>query len=165
MHFARSQCWSLGYNVETIKLRRHRFSCRSRDKITLWDCGGQPSVRSLWPYHYSDTSLLLWLINAHDRTRLDANIQLLSQTLTDPTLCQVPVLIILYHSPFYRVNAEKRPSRNLITNLEVAFRFLASLSRARASLLQWQVISVTLNEKTHGDFKKIEQSFKELMCL
>ena len=89
----------LGYNVETIKLHSNHLYYRRSHKITLWDCGGQSSLRPLCSYHFSNTSLLLWLINVHDRSRLDTNLQLLSKILTNPLLYRVPVLIVLYDSP------------------------------------------------------------------
>jgi hypothetical protein len=52
-----------------------------------------------------------------------------------------------------------------LTNLEVAFRFLATLSNSRASTFKWQVINVNLNENSDDELKKIRQSFKELMEL
>ena len=161
--------FTIGYNVETIKIHCHHFYHRQYHKITLWDCGGESSVRTLWPYHYSNTSLLLWTINIHDRLRLDTNLQLLSQTLTSPSLYQVPVLIVLYDIPFEHDQEEKSDGdmkQNLLTNLEVAFRFLATLSTSRASTFKWQVINVKFDEhETQNELKKIRQCFKELMEL
>ena len=144
--------------------RRHQYH-----NITLWDCGGQSFVRSLWSYHYSNTSLLLWLINIHDRSRLDINIHLLSQTLMNSALHRVPVLIVLYDCPldqYYQERSEENTNTNLLTNLEVAFRFLATLSTSRASTFKWQVINVTLNKNdSQTDLKKIRKCFRELMDL
>jgi GTPase SAR1 family protein len=154
----------IGYNVETIKMHCHHLCHRQYHKITLWDCGGESSVRTLWPYHYSNTSLLLWVINIYDRSRLDINLQLLSQILTNPLLYQVPVLIVLCKTSFEKSDENSKPS--LLTNLEVAFRFLATLSNSRASTFKWQVINITLDENDcQTDLKKIRQCFKELMEL
>ncbi|CAF3406129.1 unnamed protein product [Rotaria sp. Silwood1] len=160
---------TIGYNVETIKLRCHHLCHRQYHKITLWDCGGQSSVRSLWSYHYSSTSLLLWLINIHDRSRLDVSLHLLSQILTNPILHRVPVLIVLYNSSFVQNNQEKsdeNTNEDLLTNLEISFRFLATLSTPHASICKWQVIDITLNENdSKKDLRKIQESFRELMEL
>ena len=57
-------------------------------------------------------------------------------------------------------------NQNLLTNLEVAFRFLATLSTSRASTFKWQVINVTLDEtNAQTDLKKIRECFIELMEL
>lgn len=150
-------------------MRCHHLCHRQYHKITLWDCGGDSSIRSLWSYHYSNTSLLLWIINIHDRARLDINLQLLSQVLTNPSLYQVPLLIILYD-----ISLDKHPegrlegdiNQNVLTNLEVAFRFLATLSTSRASTFQWRVINLTFDERnSSSDMKKLRQCFQELMDL
>ncbi len=164
----KQQIFFLGYNVETIKLYCNHLCHRRSHKITLWDCGGHSSLRSLWSYHFSNTSLLLWLINIHDRSRLDINLQLLSQILTNPLLYRVPVLIILYESLFGLQDeklSDEDNNQNLLTNLEVAFRFLATLSTSRATTFKWQVINVNSNKNSDEDLKKIRQSFKELMEL
>jgi GTPase SAR1 family protein len=157
---------NLGYNVETIKVRCYHLCHRRSHKITLWDCGGHSSIRSLWSYHFSNTSLLLWLINIHDRSRLDTNLQLLSHILTNPLLYRIPVLIVLYDSLFDFENdklSDEENDQNLLTNLEVAFRFLATLSTSRASTFKWQVIHIHSNHD--DDLKKLRQSLKELMEL
>ncbi|CAF4714922.1 unnamed protein product [Rotaria sp. Silwood1] len=159
---------TIGYNVETITLHSHRFCHRRSHKVTLWDCGGQSSLRSLWPYHFSNTSLLLWLINVHDRSRLDTNLHLLSQILTNRLLYRVPVLIVVYQTSYGSQDekiSDNNDNENLLTNLEVAFRFLATLTTSRASTFKWQVINVNLNDNSDKDLKKIRQSFQELMEL
>ncbi|CAF2122655.1 unnamed protein product [Rotaria magnacalcarata] len=160
---------TVGYNVETIKVCSRRFYLRHCHKITIWDCGGQPSLRSLCPYHFSNTSLLLWLINAHDRSRLDIHLDLLSQTLKNRLLDRVPVLIVVYQTSFGLQNQKEifneNHNENLLTNLEVAYRFLTTLSTYRANIFKWQVISINLNDNSNEDLKKVQQSFKELMEL
>jgi GTPase SAR1 family protein len=155
----------LGYNVETIKIHCQHLCHRRSHRITLWDCGGEPSVRLLWPYHFSKTSLLLWLINVHDRSRLETNLHLLSQLVTNPLLYRVPVLIVLSDTSFNlhdQKTVDEDDDQNLLTNLEVAFRFLATLSTSRASTFKWQVINVNTND---DDLKKVRQSIKELLDL
>lgn len=156
--------FSIGYNVETIKLHCHHFCHRHSHRATLWDCGGQPSLRPLWSYHFANTSLLLWLINIHDRSRFDLNLQLLSQLLTNRLLDRIPVLIVLYDHFFQdEQTATEENKDNLLTNLEVAFRFLSTLSTSRASTFKWQVISI--RSQTTDDLKKIRRAFVELMDL
>lgn len=152
-----------------MKIRCHHICHRQYHKLTLWDCGGQLSAQSLWSYHYPNTSLLVWVINIHDRSRLDSNLQLLSQTLLNPLLFQIPVLIILYNSSFHKYqqnNSDEDSNQSELTNLEVAFRFLATLSTSRASSFKWQVINVSTDEQNRTeDLKKVRQSFRELMDL
>ncbi len=102
---------------------------------------------------------------------MDINLQLLSHILTNPLLYRIPVLIVLYDSLFNFDNEKFIPdeekNQNLLTNLEVAFRFLATLSTSRASTFKWQVIHIhsNHNDDDDDDLKKLRQSFKELMDL
>jgi hypothetical protein len=105
------------------------------------------------------------LINVHDRSRLETNLHLLSQLLTNPLLYRVPVLIVLSDTSFNlhdQKTVDEDDDQNLLTNLEVAFRFLATLSTSRASTFKWQVIKVNT---TDDDLKKVRQSIKELLDL
>lgn len=74
------------------------------------------------------------------------------------------MLIILYNLPFEKFSGDG--NQHLLTNLEVAFRFLATLSTSRASTFKWQVINVTFDQLSfESDMKKIRQSFQQLMDL
>lgn len=149
-------------------MRTHNRCIRRTQKLTLWDCGGEKPDQALWPYHYSNTSLLVWMVNAYDRLRLDASLHLLSQILMNPLLYRVPVLIVLYHShsdQYYQEQSDDESAQNLLTNLEVSLRFLATISSSRASTFQWQVVNINIDDKSRPDFKKIEQSFCNLMKL
>jgi GTPase SAR1 family protein len=151
----------LGYNVETINVYHHHLLFRQSHQIALWDCGGETSVRSLWPYHYPNTSLLLWLINANDRSRLDMSIRLLSQVMSTSFLSTIPLLIVLHHST---ANSNSTVT-SCINELEVAFRFLTVLPNARSNTFPWQVIDLRSNDIEHDDFKKLIQAIKYLMKL
>jgi len=74
-------------------------------------------------------------------------------------------LIVLYDRSFGckdRKLFHEENNENLLTNLEVAFRFLATLSSSRASTFKWQVIHVNSSEK---DLQNVRQSLKELLEL
>ena len=75
----------------------------------------------------------------------------------------------MYHSSLNRRSEQKAAGEDkngtLLTNLEVAFRFLSTLSTSHASTFKWQVINVNLKADSETDLKKIRQSFKELMEL
>ncbi len=100
---------------------------------------------------------------------MDTNLQLLSHILTNQLLYRIPVLIVLYDSLFdfedEKIVPDEEKDQNLLTNLEVAFRFLATLSTSRASTFKWQVIHIHSNGNNDYDIKKLRQSFKELMDL
>ncbi|KAH8399830.1 hypothetical protein KR215_003376 [Drosophila sulfurigaster] len=52
---------TIGFNVEMFKHRRLRF--------TIWDIGGQKSVRSMWRYYYNDAAGIIFVVDATDTQR------------------------------------------------------------------------------------------------
>ncbi len=65
-------------------------------------------------------------ISVYDRARLDTNLQLLSQILTNPLFYRMSVLIVLYDKSFGpkdRRISDEEMNQSLLINLEVAFRF------------------------------------------
>ena len=93
---------------------------------------------------------------------MDLNLQVLSQLLNNRLLDRIPVLIVLYDHLFGNFSPEDK-TENLLTNLEVAFRFLATLSTSRASTFKWQVINV--HSQTIDDLKQIRRALVELLSL
>ncbi|KAH8386440.1 hypothetical protein KR093_000578 [Drosophila rubida] len=52
---------TIGFNVEVYKYKRLRF--------TIWDIGGQKSVRSMWSYYYSNAAGIIFVVDAADTQR------------------------------------------------------------------------------------------------
>jgi len=53
---------TLDFNVETIKHKKQTFS--------IWDVGGQDSIRPLWRHHFTGTQGLIYVVDAADRQRV-----------------------------------------------------------------------------------------------
>lgn len=67
-----------------------------RERLVLWDLGGQSGLRSIWPKYYSEASGLLFLLDAADEKRLEEACSAFQSIMTDPQLdAKVPVLILL----------------------------------------------------------------------
>lgn len=54
---------TVGFNVETIKYKNITFS--------IWDCGGQQRIRSLWKHYYESADALIYVVDSSDFSRLD----------------------------------------------------------------------------------------------
>ncbi|KAH8305342.1 hypothetical protein KR044_006851 [Drosophila immigrans] len=52
---------TIGFNVEVFEYKRMRF--------TIWDIGGQRSVRSMWRYYYSNAAGIIFVVDAADTQR------------------------------------------------------------------------------------------------
>ena len=54
-----------GFNISTMKYKNFTF--------TIWDVGGQNSTRSSWAHHYQRKDAIIFVIDAHDRDRINDN--------------------------------------------------------------------------------------------
>jgi len=55
---------TIGFNVETVTYRGTTF--------TVWDLGGQDSIRPYWRCYYTDTTAaLIFVIDSADEARMD----------------------------------------------------------------------------------------------
>ena len=66
---------TIGFNVEEVTFKNIHF--------TIWDIGGQTSIRLLWKYYYPNTDAIVFVVDTADTNRLqearDTLFQLLSE--------------------------------------------------------------------------------------
>jgi len=61
---------------------------------TLWDLGGLKKYRGAWKSYYSDTDILIWVIDSSDNTTLEESIEELKKLISDPDLKFCPVILM-----------------------------------------------------------------------
>jgi ADP-ribosylation factor-like protein 2 len=54
---------TLGFNIQTLEFKGYSLS--------LWDVGGQKSIRSYWKNYFESTDGLIWVIDSADRVRME----------------------------------------------------------------------------------------------
>eukprot|EP01084_Bolivina_argentea_P273488 465878_1 len=54
---------TIGFNVETVQYKNIAF--------TVWDCGGQDSIRPLWRHYYRNTQAIIFVIDSNDKERIN----------------------------------------------------------------------------------------------
>ena len=54
---------TLNFNVENWRYKNVHFS--------VWDVGGQDSIRPLWRHYYTGTQGLIYVVDSNDRCRID----------------------------------------------------------------------------------------------
>jgi ADP-ribosylation factor-like protein 2 len=62
--------------------------------VTIWDIGGQSTIRSFWSNYFSHTDGLIWVIDSTDISRFDLCIETLRQVLKQERLSGVSLLIL-----------------------------------------------------------------------
>ncbi|GIQ90236.1 small GTPase superfamily, ARF type, partial [Kipferlia bialata] len=76
---------TVGFNVEKVTYKRLTF--------TLWDLGGQTSIRHYWRCYYANTSAVIFVIDASDRDRIPVAKQEFDQVLVEQELTGVPIAV------------------------------------------------------------------------
>ncbi|XP_009318253.1 PREDICTED: ADP-ribosylation factor-like protein 11 [Pygoscelis adeliae] len=80
-------CPTVGFNVESLQT-----PCRV--SFTLWDVGGQGSLRASWPDYLEDTNTLVFVLDSTDTARLPEAAAALEEALSHPSMAGVPVLLL-----------------------------------------------------------------------
>ena len=77
---------TIGLNVEQIKFRKYL--------ITMWDVGGQAT--KLWKHYFDQIDAIIYVVDSTcDDKRLEKNQSELSKIGKDPSLKDVPLLVML----------------------------------------------------------------------
>ena len=53
---------TIGFNVESVEYKSLKF--------TVWDIGGQESIRQLWKHYYANTDAIIYVIDSNDLNRM-----------------------------------------------------------------------------------------------
>ncbi|KAM7130421.1 ADP-ribosylation factor-like protein 11 [Ciconia maguari] len=80
-------CPTVGFNVESLQT-----PCRV--SFTLWDVGGQGSLRASWPDYLEDTNTLIFVLDSTDTARLPEAAAVLEEVLSHPSMDGIPVLLL-----------------------------------------------------------------------
>uniref|UniRef100_A0A8C4U0Z0 ADP-ribosylation factor-like protein 11 n=1 Tax=Falco tinnunculus TaxID=100819 RepID=A0A8C4U0Z0_FALTI len=80
-------CPTVGFNVESLQTPCHV-------SFTLWDVGGQGSLRASWPHYLEDTSTLIFVLDSTDTARLPEAMAALEEALSHPSMAGIPVLLL-----------------------------------------------------------------------
>ncbi|NXA10210.1 ARL11 protein, partial [Sapayoa aenigma] len=80
-------CPTVGFNVESLQT-----PCGV--SFTLWDVGGQDSLRASWPEYLEDINALIFVLDSTDMARLSEAVAALEEALSHPGMAGIPVLLL-----------------------------------------------------------------------
>nr|CDJ90934.1 unnamed protein product [Haemonchus contortus] len=92
---------TIGFNVETVEYRNVSF--------TVWDVGGQTTIRSLWKHYFRGTQGLIFVVDSADRERTEVAREEIHSIIRDPELQDAQLLIF----------ANKQDLPNAMTTVEM----------------------------------------------
>lgn len=76
---------TIGFNVETLQVKNL--------SMTVWDVGGQNTIRALWRYYYQGSHAIIWVLDSADTERLDEAKDTLQGLMAEDELRSVPVIV------------------------------------------------------------------------
>lgn len=77
---------TIGFNVERVEYRNISF--------TVWDIGGQETIRPLWRYYYENIQGIIYVIDCNDKERLNDARHELEMILHEEQLSEAPLLVL-----------------------------------------------------------------------
>ncbi|KAF5814076.1 putative small GTP-binding protein [Helianthus annuus] len=76
---------TIGFNVEALEYKNIRFS--------VWDLGGQDSIRAMWRYYYRNTHALIFVVDSNNRKRIYQARNELHRLLKEDELSDATILV------------------------------------------------------------------------
>ena len=76
---------TIGFNVESLQYKKL--------KLDIWDVGGQDKIRALWRHYYSETAVIIYVVDSNDRERIEDAKNELNRMLAEDELKDAILLI------------------------------------------------------------------------
>lgn len=76
---------TIGFNIETIDYKNFNF--------TIYDVGGQDTIRHLWVHYYKNTDGLIFVVGSNNKDRINVTDEELKKLLEAEGLKDCPVLV------------------------------------------------------------------------
>jgi len=77
---------TVGFNVESIEYKNLT--------MTIWDVGGQTSIRKLWKHYFTGAHAIVYVIDSSDKERLDLAKEELYGLMNDEELREAKLLVL-----------------------------------------------------------------------
>ncbi|KAM7346620.1 ADP-ribosylation factor 4-like [Cochliomyia hominivorax] len=77
---------TIGFNVETVEYKNISF--------TVWDIGGQKTIRSLWYHYFPNTSAVIFVVDSSDVARIETAKEELHEILQHDDLRNSVLLVL-----------------------------------------------------------------------
>lgn len=79
---------TLGFNMQKTTFKNRKYS--------LWDLSGNSNIRKYWKCYFTGCNGVIFVIDAADIGRIDENIGILNELVSDEELKQLPFLVFLH---------------------------------------------------------------------
>lgn len=100
---------TVGFNVGNLDI--NKSSC-----LTVWDIGGQKSMRPNWKYYLDDCKAVVFVVDSSDAARMPEAQKALKSILSDERLRGVPLMVLANKKDL----PNSMPIREVSTKLDLA---------------------------------------------
>ncbi|KAM6893541.1 ADP-ribosylation factor-like protein 11 [Xenentodon cancila] len=129
---------TVGFNVGSFQLDK-------KTELTVWDIGGQSSMRSNWKHFLNDCMALIFVVDSSDVARMPEAQKALKKLLSEEKLQRVPLMVL----------ANKKDLPNSMTIREVATQL--DLSSYSGRLWEIQACSASQGLGLQQAFKSVSK--------
>uniref|UniRef100_A0A7S3NER2 Uncharacterized protein n=1 Tax=Euplotes harpa TaxID=151035 RepID=A0A7S3NER2_9SPIT len=144
--------------VPTIGLNIAKIT-QSDSEFVFWDLGGQEKLRKIWNKYYEETDGIVYIIDGADESRFDEVRATLEKIMEEPTLQNLPHLILLNKSDLEEFKGaesitEKLKLYSLKCDDYVILPVSALKETGLAAAVNW--IMESIKSKSTTKYKKLE---------
>ncbi|XP_015256895.1 ADP-ribosylation factor-like protein 11 isoform X2 [Cyprinodon tularosa] len=132
---------TVGFNVGNLDLDK-------KTSLTVWDVGGQKSMRPNWKYYLDDCKALVFVVDSSDAARMPEAHKALKSILSDERLRGVPLMVL----------ANKKDLPNAMNIREVSTKL--DLPNIKDRLWEIQACSATQGLGLGQAFKAVAKMIK-----
>ncbi|KAK5874701.1 hypothetical protein CesoFtcFv8_027277 [Champsocephalus esox] len=133
---------TIGFNVGTLDLDK-------KTSLTIWDVGGQKSMRANWRFYLEDCRALIFVVDSSDPARLPEAQKVLKKVLSEEILRDVPLMVL----------ANKKDRPNSMTIREVSRQL--DLAQYRDRLWEIQACSAVQGLGLQQAFLSVHKLIKK----
>ncbi|XP_072294813.1 ADP-ribosylation factor-like protein 11 [Eucyclogobius newberryi] len=134
---------TIGFNVGTLDLDK-------KNSLTLWDIGGQKSIRKKWKFYLEDVQALVFVVDSTDKERLPEAAKYLKYILSEDKAEGLPLMVL----------ANKKDKPNSMNIREISNQLNLAVLKDRL----WEIQACSgqqglgLNQAFHSVNKMVKKS-------
>ncbi|XP_035989696.1 ADP-ribosylation factor-like protein 11 [Fundulus heteroclitus] len=132
---------TVGFNVGNLELNKNM-------SLTVWDVGGQKSMRANWKYYLDECKALVFVVDSSDAARMPEAQKALKSILSDERLRGVPLMVL----------ANKKDLPNTMTIREVSTKL--DLPSLKGRLWEIQACCATQGVGLDQAFQSVSKLIK-----
>ena len=131
---------TIGFNVEDLEYKNL--------KMTIWDIGGQGSIRKLWRYYYDGTQAVIFVVDTSDRDRIEMAKEEIHGLMNDPSLAGAKLLVFANKMDIAQISVRDLSNKLELNRLKTDWHIQGAIAMTGDGLFDgFDWISKAIKEK------------------